>query len=799
MKLHFNTVALSQWCLSGIVVGHTLVIAFGELPSVLWILFLASAFVSLAICLANAISRLIWPFVFLLAGTFNAVWQFSDHQQSILHPDLERVDVEVVGNVIGLPQSNNGDTRFQFRINKVVARDESNQAGLTLLLGRRVQLNCYRCPFEVQSDDDWRFTIRLKRPRGFASPHAFDYERFLFRNKIVGRGYVRLKSPYERLERRAYGINQIRAQLKDLIIGINDSEPRDFGRALILALSIGDKSAFTQTQREVLQKSGISHLVAISGLHVGLVFGVVFALCNLLLKPFTMLYQYGARQSIALLPALLAAGMYAGLAGFAVSTQRALIMLLIFSLCRLCSRSQSLLQLLLYTGVAVLLIDPFSVLDAGFWLSFLAVFIIALSNAVINIGANSSVNTSAKKRANRNARQSLSLLRLQPLLWLGMMPLTATLFGQVSLVSPLINLVLVPLFCVLLIPATLAAVVLHYLGLHSVSLPAITGLSAMFNGLYDLLVVVISMSFAGVYIGLSWTLAAAVVLTLALIFKWQAMLWHWRAAKTLIIIALCVLSIQPQASAGLRLTILDVGQGLSMLVELPDYTLLYDTGPKYRSGFTAAQAVVVPYMRGRGIRDLNDVVISHADNDHIGGFDTVESALAIKRLFSSRQDKLPSSTACRAGHRWLVGDTVFEFLGPSNTSPSGSNNRSCVLLIEHKGQRILITGDIERQVERHMLNEGSHLQADIMLVPHQGSKTSSTEAFIDAVNPSVALVAAGYKNQYGHPHPDVMQRYARRHIKMISTIEHGTTTITFSESQMRIESFRLDHRRFWRE
>ena len=179
-----------------------------------------------------------------------------------------------------------------------------------------------------------------------------------------------------------------------------------------------------------------------------------------------------------------------------------------------------------------------------------------------------------------------------------------------------------------------------------------------------------------------------------------------------------------------------------MVIQVGNYTMVYDTGPRYLSGFTTAEAVVLPFLRQHGVIDIDDLVISHADNDHIGGYQVVVNEFAVHRVYSSRQDKLPDSQACHAGMHWQVAKTEFSFLSPEDETPRGSNNWSCVLMLEHAGRKVLITGDIEKQVERFMLQKGQNIQADVMLVPHQGSKTSSSNAFIAAVDPQLALVAA---------------------------------------------------------
>ena len=705
-----------------------------------------------------------------LLGFSNAVWQFSQHKSQSLPSHYEQVDLKVSGMVSDLTSIRRGDVKFRLLV------DDFEQTELAHLSGAQLQLSCYRCPWQIKAGQHWRFTIRLKRPYGFASPGAFDYEKYLFRHQIVARGSVRTKELAELDEKQLFNANSLRERIRtDLERQLKNRPIReDVGISLIMALAIGDKSLISNDQNKVLQKTGVSHLIAISGLHIGLIFAAVFALSNLLLRPFTCLYQNVARQQLALFPALASAIFYAALAGFAVSTQRALIMLLIFSLSRLLARPLSLLQVLLTTAVVVVLIDPFSVLDQGFWLSFGAVLVIAFC-----------------LRDNDN---KLKLLRLQPLLWLGMTPLVALLFGQVSLVSPVVNLVLVPLFCLVLIPLTLFSIVILQLGLTVSASFLLTQLATIYSLGFELLDAIAGHNMAVFYVSELgfWQLFMTAFTIVVFILR-------WRLRKFVLIP--CLISIFIPQTTGvddeLKLSLLDVGQGLSMVITLADYTLVYDVGPRYRSGFNTADAVLLPYLRSRGIHQLDTLIISHADNDHIGGYEALDAAMPASLVYSSRQDKLPNSKACRAGMKWRISDTEFEFLSPQKETPKGSNNWSCVLMITHAGQRVLITGDIEKQVERFLLETNRHLSADLLLVPHQGSKTSSTSEFIKAVNPSLALVAAGYRNHYGHPHANVMQRYKNADIEVLSTIEHGTIEVNLTQQGMRWESYRLESQHLW--
>ncbi len=708
--------------------------------------------------------------VFLASGFCWATWSFEQHRENNFPAGFERQSLLIEGRVIDLPSVQEGNYRFKLQISRVPNSE------LNVLLGEIVQLSCYRCPYDISPDDEWSFTVRLKRPHGYASWGAFDYEKYLFRHRIVARGYVRTKDENVKLSEPPFSMHRwrqsIRSQFQMLLPNSG------VGGAMIVALTIGDKSGFSKEQRKVFQESGVSHLMAISGLHVGLVFACVCFLVKWLLWPIARVFNTVPRQWLAYGPALAAATTYSALAGFAISTQRALVMLLVYVICRLWARNLSLFHILLIAVFVLLLYDPFSVLDIGFWLSCGAVAIIAFASTQTN---------------------QLSLIKLQPTLWLGMLPLSVLFFGQVSLVSPLVNLLAVPLFCLILIPLTLLGSVFVQFGLESIGAWLLILLSQVFSWVYQTLEWATAFQFARWYttpfLPWQWCLMLLSLSALYLNFWFRHVLW-------LVLIASVFWGVVPKIDQDqLRVVLLDVGQGLAMVIETSDRVLVYDTGPKYSSGFTTAEAVLLPYLRQRGVRTIDKLIISHADNDHIGGYAAVAEAFNIRETLTSRPDKVVGAKECIAGQGWRYGATHFHVISPSANTPKGSNNHSCVIVIEHHGKRVLISGDIEKQVERFLIQQitgdSSVLKSDIMLVPHQGSKTSSTPAFLDAVQPQLALVAAGYLNHYGHPHYKIVQRYRERGISIMSTIDEGSILVEIDREGWWVSTYRRSRQRFW--
>ena len=756
-------------------VGACLPLTQSELLAPEWI------FVSFLFCLSSAFLFHKYRLILLLIAAFLSgfYWTtdaFKIHQQGILPSELESQNLFLSGSIEGLPLVRDDMVNFVLKV------DTSDY--LAPLNGGLVKLSCYRCSLDIKPDQRWQLTVRLKQPHGYASWGAFDYEKYLFRHRYVAKGYVRLKEINKQLTNSRFSIDQLRYAIsKQLANSAEFSEP---GFAMMMALMIGDKSFMHTEQMQVFQATGVSHLMAISGLHIGLVFLVVCWLCRWLSYPFARFYLFVPRQHAVLLPALLAALFYAALAGFAVSTTRALIMLSVFVVCKLLAREVSLHKVLLIAACLIVLLDPFSILDVGFWLSCGAVWVIGFVS---------------------QTDKPMSLLRLQPLLWLGMMPMTAFFFGQVSWVSPVINLVVVPLFCLLLIPLTLFSMCLLVMGFDGVGVWLLIYLDHAYVFIYNTLSVISNYEIinATTKAWRYWQTGLVSVSLLFYLFKEKVLAYAvWFLMIASLFLPTYRLSVVGASDLELEVVLLDVGQGLSMVIHVNgkhNYTLVYDTGPRYPSGFSAAKAVLIPYLQSRGVSHVDQLIISHADNDHIGGYSDLINAVSVNQVLTSRVDVLPKANACLAGQAWQIDNVSFEILSPMNNTPRGSNNLSCVLKVSYGHTGVLITGDIEKPVERFLLNayqnDLNKLKATILLVPHQGSKTSSTANFIDIVEPEIALIAAGYLNHYGHPHPNVIERYENRGINVLSTIDNGSVIIKINQQGWRKVAFRDVERRFW--
>ena len=764
---HLSTISCrSDFILSAWILGFCWFLILPQLPNMSLLLLLLA--LSLIVFLKKT---WIAPFVVFLLSSCYVNWNYAQHINNQLPSSYQSKNITVIGRIIGLPDRKQSRTKFRYKIDRLLSQGEKIQHDLQLISGQTIELSCYRCNFDFKPDQSWQLTVRLKRPHGYASSGAFDFEKYLFRNQVIARGYVRTNEVNKLLTTNDNTINSFRWHIKNqLNNSLDDSTP---AKAMIAALMIGDKSIFTNQQRLTLQSTGISHLMAISGLHIALVFFAVSFLLKWMLMPVALIFNWQPRQRIVLLPALTAALTYSALAGFAVSTQRAFIMLCVFVICRFFARDITLDRVLLLAASIILVLDPFSILDVGFWLSCVAVLVIAIAS---------------------KESEQLSLWRLQPLLWLGMIPITVLFFGQISIISPLVNLLMVPLFCLILIPLVLLSLVLLQIGFVDVSLWLLEYLSLAFDFIYRLLAWCRDIPNA-LFFPTSIGLLQLSFITIVIYSFWR----NWKLKWLFLLISLLVLGftvLKPNSDV-IQIAVLDVGQGLSIVIEADDYVMVYDTGPAYPSGFNAVDAVLLPYLRSKGINSIDHLIISHADNDHFGGYTALNNAMHIKQVITSRVDKIPGSINCVAGQEWQAGVLSFEILSPIEISDNQGNNSSCVLLVSNSAFRTLITGDIEKIAENRLMNSGTPLAADFLIVPHHGSNTSSTSNFIDAISPKLAIASTGYLNRYRHPHINVINRFKQRGINLLTTAKSGSIVLQYNAKDWLVKQYRLNNRHFW--
>lgn len=746
---------------------------------------------------------------FFLAGVVWVTLRAGAILQDELPSDLEGRDLLVQGHVADIPQFTDYGLRFLFDVSTARLNDRS------VRVPRRVQLNLRSynnadsaMPARLRAGEAWRFMVRLKRPRGFQNPGGFDYEAYLFRQRIRARGYVRTRHEPARLAgqvpgfARAAGYAIARAR-QDIGDHIRRLLPGNAYAGIITALVNGDRRSISDDQWLVLRRTGTLHLVAISGLHISLIAGLAYFLGRYLWSvPGTTVLRLPA-PAFGALCALAAAVLYAALAGFVIPTQRALIMLAVAMSGVLLRRRFASTQLLAVALLLVLVHDPLAVMATGFWLSFAAVAIIVFA-----------VNDTSGAR---------SLWRkwgyLQWAIALGMLPLMLLLFQQVSLVAPIANTLAVPMFSFLVVPLSLAGIAAQ------ATLPqALAGV--LFQSaawLLDLLWQVLGLLSQWEYGQWTqhrppWWAVACGAIGVALLLAPRGTPARWVGAVWLLPLFL-VRPPGPQPGE-VWFSLLDVGQGLAAVVRTQHHVLVYDTGPRFSATFDTGAAVVVPYLRANGVARVDTLLLSHGDNDHVGGARSVLRAYPASTVLSNVQLEGITPQPCRAGRSWRDGEVEFEVLSPPEDIESVSaialeevrsqagarrrrrrargNDLSCVLRVRSPYGNILLPGDIEALAEHALIERyGSGLASTVLVVPHHGSKTSSTTPFVAAVRPTHALFPVGYRNRYRHPHRDVVARYGEADAARYDSAAHGAIEVRLGAQGITLNVYRETHQRYW--
>ncbi len=672
----------------------------------------------------------------------------------ILPESLEGKTLTLHGQIDGLPEFSahrGGTWRFNFRVDRCLAES----CGI-----ERVRLS-YRSDKRLEAGQHWQLKVRLKRPRSYANPGGFDYGRWLVVSGLHASGYVR---GGELLEGGARGRARIVQYLRIQLEGLSR-------HPMLLALAVGDRGRLSDADWEVLRQSGLSHLVAISGLHIGIAAGLGL-LCGRLLLPLTRLGP--------LICALLASGGYAWLAGFSLPTQRALIMVVLGLLALQLGRGLNRWQLWSLALLVVLLLQPLAALSPGFWLSFTAVAVLL---AIFD-----------------RRRTWHSLFRAQWALLLGLAPLTLAFFDMLSPLSLPVNLVAVPVFSLLLIPLTLLALCLELISTAAACYVwrlANAGVEAVMSVVEWLIPVVPAWHYVPQV--LTWLcLCAAAILLLtprAVPARYLALFLFLPLVG-----ALSLREENPDIAPGhVRVSVLDVGQGLATVIATRNRVLVYDVGPRYSESFDLADAAVLPYLRYRRVNRVDTLVISHNDNDHAGAYQRVQKAYPQLHLLSG--ERLAGSSACRQGMQWRWDGVLFSLLHPDpNLVEASSNNRSCVLLVQTGRSKVLLPGDIDSAVEQRLL--AGHFEAfaelSVLVAPHHGSKTSSSEAFVRQLRPEWVVFSAGYKHHFGHPAEEVVERYRQAGSRIRATADSGAIRFEVSPRGVeKVTEHRSQRRFYW--
>ncbi|MBU1330307.1 MAG: DNA internalization-related competence protein ComEC/Rec2 [Gammaproteobacteria bacterium] len=698
----------------------------------------------------------LYPLGCLLLGF---TWACLSAQMALddrLSADLDGRTLWLQGRVVGLPDAREGVVRFE------VADAESRRATLPSL----IRVAWYDGPL-VRAGETWRLAVRLRQPQGGVNPQSFDYEAWLLAQRIGATGTVKSG---QRLAA-ADGASTWRDQLRARLLAVDA-----FGReGALAALVLGDGSGLSTADWRVLQDTGTVHLLVISGQHIGLLAGLLYGLVAGLAR-WGLWPRALPWLPCACLLALIGALTYGALAGFEVPVQRACVMVGLTLLWRWRFRHLGVTLPLLLALLVVLSLEPLAVLQPGFWLSFGAVALLVLIFSG-RLGA---------------WRWWQSLGRAQWAMALGLLPLMVALGLPVSLSGPLANLLAVPWVGLLVVPlALLGTLLLPIPGVGESILWLAGGLLALlFHGLTLLAAAVPS------WLSVDLPVMAWLALVLGVLMLLLPGGVPLRGLGLALILPLAFWPVSKPPVGQAEVWVLDVGQGLAVLVRTREHALLYDAGPRFGE-FDTGERIVLPSLRQLGVRHLDRLLISHADNDHAGGAVAVAHGLRVGDVVSGEPQKLPAELAARPCDTmaWLWDQVQFRTW---RWAAAGDGNQaSCVVLVEAGGERIWLTGDIDVAAEQALLDSGLPLAARWLLAPHHGSRTSSSPVLLDAVQPLVVLVSRGRHNAFGHPHPEVLERFRVRGISVQDTALQGAIRVdlgTFGAAQ----GWR-EQRRFWRE
>lgn len=789
---------------------------------------------SLCLLLAVGARRRLTLFPLLLAASAMTAgfgwsdWRAQQRMSVALAPAWEGKDILATGVVAELPQIGDDATRFLFQI-------ESSDAGDavpprvrlswygTRGWGRSGEKNAARgrragIP-DLQPGQRWKLTLRMKRPHSLTNPGGFDGEYAMLADNIRATGYVRTGKRAQNIALDeagsgfGIGVERWRASVRGRILA---ALPNARYAPVIAALVVGDQSGIARDDWELFRRTGISHLVSISGLHITMIAGLFaalwmalwrrsFGLARWLRTPLPLRMPTPRAGAIA---AMLAAFGYCLLAGMGVPAQRTLLMLSTVVIAWLTDRNVPASLSLCWAAAVVAVVDPWAVMSAGFWLSFGAVAVIFIAAQMVLDGRRNGEANGLFARAQRGLAGGT---RIQLAVTFGLLPLTLLLFQQTSVVSAAANGLAIPAVSFVTTPLALIGAVLP----DPLAQPVLALAEASFSWLVVWLEWLARPTWSVwvAPVAPAWALLLSMAGVALLLLPGGLRAWVWRAQGALLLLPMVLARLPVPLPGEFRLVAFDIGQGAAALVETANHRLLFDTGPRYGGHADAAARVITPYLSGHGMDSLDTLVISHEDNDHAGGTKTVIEAVPVRTMLAS----LPQGHAlrsvagahdirfadCLAGQTWTWDGVVFEVLHPVHMPADGarmtSNARSCVLRIGNGRHAALLTGDIDAAQETALLARETpeRLMADILLVPHHGSKTSSSGAFLDAVSPQVAVFQVGYRNRYGHPHPQVWQRYVARDIDGLRTDKTGAVVIQTDGDALDVQTARTMRRRYW--
>ncbi|MDO8988101.1 MAG: DNA internalization-related competence protein ComEC/Rec2 [Sideroxyarcus sp.] len=711
-----------------------------------------------------------------------AAWIAQQRLSDRLPDAWQGKDIALTGIVAEMPRLHERGLRFTFDVESVQTEGA--------YVPQHIQLATYdsnaRQPLQLSAGERWQLTVRLKQPHGTSNPFNFDFEAWTLERNVRAIGYVHAKGDNRRLSEQtsspAYFVQHLRETVRAHFRKTLGETPY---AGVLVALAIGDQSGISQEDWQVFTRTGVNHLMSISGLHITMLAGLVFAIVYWLWRRSTRLtLRFPARKAAAL-AGLCAALFYTLVSGFEVPAQRTLYMVATFTAMLLLSRNVAPSQMLAAALVVVLLADPWAVLSSGFWLSFGAVALIFYVTA-------------------NRLHKSHWLKEYGKVQWamtIGLIPPLLAMFQQLSLVSPVANAFAIPLVSFVVVPLTLLGTLPPFEWTLYVAHQAMVLCMFLLKLLDDLPYVV-----WGQHAPPAWTVFAGAVGALWMLAPRG---FPMRGAGVLMLLPMFLIAPEKPAENSARVTVFDVGQGLAVAVQTRNHALLYDTGPDFSGEADSGNRILLPALRGMGIAQLDALVLSHGDMDHIGGTDSVLRGLPVVNVISSLPNTHPllrlaaHNEACADGQSWEWDGVRFDMLHPAEASApvtdEHDNERSCVLRIGVGEHSVLLAGDIGKKSEARIARlHAQTLSSTLLLVaPHHGSKNSSSQAFVDAIHPRYTVFTAGYLNRFGHPGAESEERYRSAGSEVLRSDEDGAISLLMNAQKFRVESYRKTRPRYW--
>lgn len=717
----------------------------------------------------------------MACGFFYASWMAQQRLADELAPAIQGRDITLTGVIAEMPRRHERGTGFVFDVESIITPD--------VHVPRHILLSIYRDEksplLEPHASERWQFTVRLKRPHGTSNPQQFDFEAWALERNLRAVGYVHNKGDNRRISAQVQTFGYLTERLRETIRTRFQNTLGEAPYAGVLsALAIGDQTSISTSQWQTFTRTGVNHLMSISGLHITLLAGFAYALIyHLWRRSERLTLHLPARKAAAVLGFAVALS-YALLAGYGIPAQRTVYMLACVVIALWSSRNIAPAQALAAALLLVSLLDPWAVLSPGFWLSFAAVALIFYLTAN-RIGI---------------SHWLTEYTRVQWAMSIGLIPLLLALFQQVSVVSPVANAVAIPLVSFIVVPLTLLGVLLPLDWPLQLAHQGMALCMTLLEWLNSLPVatwtqhappawsVIIGM------FGVSW-----ILLPRGFPGRWLGLL---------MLLPMFMSAPQLPAPGVLRLIIFDVGQGLAVAAQTHEHALLYDAGPDYSGDADSGNRILVPALRGLGISQLDSMILTHDDIDHIGGAASVLQAIPTGTLYSTLandHDLLRTGIIqrpCNDDQRWEWNGVRFEILHPAAKSrrqeKQRDNDLSCVLRISTGNHHVLLAGDIERGTEKRLLEEhADKLPATLLVVPHHGSKSSSSAAFVQSTHPSYAVFTTGYRNHFHHPHPDTLERYRTIGSELLRSDTNGAIIVEMDAQRFAVESHRTRHARYW--